>query len=298
MNKSVLLIMGGALVVAITVAIIVQAKLGPKGKDGANAPKTVEILVASKQVVLGEVLKETDVRWQVWPETGAFKGVVRKTPENADLKELDVYKSPVRRTIEAGESVTRQALVPDAKAGNNYLSARVSAGMRAMSVSVKANTMVGGFLAPGDHVDVILSYSPNLPDVAEGVSDQIVRRFASQTVLSNVKVLAVDQNAKDEDRPAKVAKTVTLEVTQEGAQILALVDRMGDLTLALRRLGEKDAPVSVPVPLTTDATTSAVVKKLNEINKKTKNAGGTIRMYSGSQVVNVPVRMDAESAGE
>jgi len=297
MNKSVLLIMGGALVVAITVAIIVQAKLGPKAKDG-GAPKTVEILVASKQIVLGETVKETDVRWQIWPETGAFKGTVRKTPENASLKELDVYKSPVRRTIEAGEPVTRQALVPDAKAGNNYLSARVSPGMRAMSVSVKANTMVGGFLAPGDHVDVILSYSPNLPDVEEGMSDQIIRRFASQTVLSNVKVLAVDQNAKDEDRPAKVAKTVTLEVTQEGAQILALADRMGDLTLALRRIGEKDEAKSVPVPLTTDATTSAVVKKLNELNKKTKNAGGTIRMYSGSQVVNVPVRMDAESAGE
>ena len=158
--------------------------------------------------------------------------------------------------------------------------------------------MVGGFLAPGDHVDVILSYTPNLPNVEDEVSDAVIRRFASQTVLTNVKVLAVDQNAKDEDRPAKVAKTVTLEVTQEGAQIVALADRMGDITLALRRIGEKDAPVSVPVPLTTDATTSAVVRKLNELNRKNKNAGGAIRMYSGSQVINVPVRVDAESAGE
>jgi pilus assembly protein CpaB len=298
MNKSVLLIMGGALIVAITAAIIVQAKLGPKSKDAASAPKTIEVLVANKQIVLGETLKETDVRWQIWPETGAFKGVVRKTPENADFKALDVFKSPVRRTIESGEPVTRQALVPDAKEGNNYLSARITPGMRAMSVPVKANTMVGGFLAPGDHVDVILSYTPNLPDIDEKVSDQIIRRFASQTILSNVKVLAVDQNAKDEDRPAKVGKTVTLEVTQEGAQILALADRMGNLTLALRRMGEKDEPKSVAVPFTTDATTSAVVKKINELNKKTKNAGGTIRMYNGAQVINVPVRMDPEGAGE
>lgn len=297
MNKSVLLIMGGALIVAITVALIVQAKLAPKSADGA-APKMVEVLVANKQILVGDTLKAADVRWQKWPENGAFKGVIRKTPEASEIEKLDVYKSPVRRTIEAGEPVTRQALVPDIKIGNNFLSARISPGMRAVAVPVKASTMVGGFLAPGDHVDVILSYTPNLPNVEDEVSDAVIRRFASQTVLTNVKVLAVDQNAKDEDRPAKVAKTVTLEVTQEGAQIVALADRMGDITLALRRIGEKDAPVSVPVPLTTDATTSAVVRKLNELNRKNKNAGGAIRMYSGSQVINVPVRVDAESAGE
>lgn len=297
MNKSVLLIMGGALVVAITVALIVQAKLTPKSGSGP-APKTVEVLVANKQILIGDTLKAADVRWQTWPESGAYKGVIRKTPEKSEIEKLDVYKSPVRRMIEAGEPVTRQALVPDAKEGNNFLSARITQGMRAVAVPVKASTMVGGFLAPGDHVDVILSYTPNLPDVEKEITDQVVRRFASQTILANVKVLAVDQDAKDESRPAKVAKTVTLEVSQEGAQILALADRMGDLTLALRRIGDKDAPRSVPVPLTTDATTSAVVKKINELNRKTKNTGGAIRMYSGSRVMNVPVRMDAESAGE
>ncbi len=297
MNKSVLMIMGGALVVAITVALIVQAKLSPKSRGGGDAPNMIEILVANKQLLVGDTLKETDVRWQQWPESGAYKGVIRKTADKK-LEDLDVYQAPLRRAIESGEPITRQAMVPDVKGANNFLSARISPGMRAVAVAVKANTMVGGFMAPGDHVDVVLSYTPNLPDVPEEVSDQVVRRFASQTVLSNVRVLAVDQNAQDEDRPAKVAKTVTLEVTQEGAQILALADRMGDLTLALRRIGEKDGPKSVPVPLTTDATTSAVVQKLNELNRKSQNAGGTIRMYSGSQVVNMPVRVAPESAGE
>jgi pilus assembly protein CpaB len=296
MNKSVLMVMGGALIVAITVALIVQAKLSPK--SGGSAPKTVEILVANKPILVGDTLKAADVRWQSWPESGAFKGVIRKTAEKPEIDKLDVLKSPVRRAIESGEPITRQALVPDVRVGNNFLSARITPGMRAVALPVKASTMAGGFMAPGDHVDVILSYSPSIPNVEDEVSDQIVRRFASQTVLSNVKVLAVDQNAKDEDRPAKAAKTVTLEVTQEGAQIIALADRMGELSLALRRIGEKDAPVSVPVPLTTDATTSAVVKRINELNRKSQNAGGTIRMYSGSQVINVPVRIDAESAGE
>lgn len=296
MNKSVLMIMGGALVVAITVALIVQAKLSPKSRGG-DAPNMIEILVANKQLLVGDTLKETDVRWQQWPESGAYKGIIRKTADKK-IEDLDVYQAPLRRVIESGEPITRQAMVPDVKGTNNFLSARISPGMRAVAISVKASTMVGGFMAPGDHVDVVLSYTPNLPDVPEEVSDQVVRRFASQTVLSNVRVLAVDQNAQDEDRPAKVAKTVTLEVTQEGAQIIALSDRMGDLSLALRRIGEKDGPKSVPVPLTTDATTSAVVQKLNELNRKSQNAGGTIRMYSGSQVVNMPVRVAPESAGE
>lgn len=297
MNKSILMIMGGALIVAITVALVVQAKLSPKSRGG-DAPKLIEILVANKQLLVGDTLKDTDVRWQQWPESGAFKGVIRKTSDKPNVEDLDVYKAPLRRAIESGEPITRQALVPDVKGTNNFLSARISPGMRAVAVAVKTNTMVGGFLAPGDHVDVVMAYTPNLPDVPEEVSDQLVRRFASQTVLSNVRVLAVDQNAQDEDRPAKPAKTVTLEVTPEGAQIIALADRMGDLSLALRRIGEKDEPKSVPVPLTTDATTSAVVKKLNEMNRKSQNAGGTIRVYSGSQVVNLPVRVAPDNAGE
>lgn len=296
MNKSVLLIMGGALIVAITVALIVQAKLSPKS-SGADAPKMTEILVANKLLVVGDVLNAADLRWQSWPESGLFKGVIRKTAEKSKIEDLEELKAPLRRSIEAGEPVTRQALVPDVKGGNNFLSARIGAGMRAVAISVKANTMVGGFMAPGDHVDVLLSYAPNLPDVPEEMTDQIVRRYASQTILENVKVLAVDQNATDENRPAKVAKTITLEVTQEGAQILALADRMGDLSLALRRIGDKDEPTSV-VPITTDATTSAIVKKVNEMNRQNKNAGGTIRMYSGSQIMNVPVRRAPEHAGE
>lgn len=295
MNKSVLMIMGGALIVAITVALIVQAKLSPK--SGGAAPKTIEILVATKQLLIGQTLQTTDVRWQVWPESGAFKGVVRKDTET-NIEKLDVYKAPLRRTIEAGEPVTTQALVPDTKGGNNFLAAMIAPDMRAVSIAVKANTMVGGFLAPGDHVDVILSYAPNLPNDAKKFSDEYVRRFASQTVLTNVKVLAVDQDAKNQDRQAKVGKTITLEVTQEGAQIVALATRMGDLTLALRRIGEKDEPKSVPVPFTTDATTSEVVKKMNEIVRKSKTDTNVIRMYNGTDIVNVPVRATPESAGE
>src|SRR5690606_13498786 len=100
-----------------------------------------------------------------------------------------VYDAPLRRNIEAGEPITRQALVPDAKGGNNFLAALIAPGMRAMAVSVKANTVAGGFIAPGDRVDVILSYAPRLSSDMQSFSGEYIRRYASETILSNIKVL-------------------------------------------------------------------------------------------------------------
>lgn len=295
MNKSVLIIMGAALIVAMIVALMVQAKLSPKSDTG-TVP-SVEILVAVKKMLVGENLKSVDVRWQAWPEAALYDGVIRKTPDQ-DIEDLNVYEAPLRRSIEAGEPVTRQALVPDIKGGSNFLAALIDPGMRAISVGVKPNTMAGGFIAPGDYVDVVLSYTPRLGRSVQEYADSYVSRYASQTVLSNVRVLAVDQSAKEENREAKVAKTVTLEVSQEGAQILALADAMGDITLALRRIGDSDDPVSETFPITTDATTSDVMKKLNNIAEQSKTSTNAVRVYSGPTIVNVPVRAAPDQAGE
>src|SRR5690606_29000050 len=105
---------------------------------------------------------------------------------------------------------------------------------------------------------------------------------------------AVDQSAKEENREAKIAKTVTLEVSQEGAQILALADSMGEITLALRRIGDKNDEKSKVVPLTTDVTTSDVIKKLNNIATQSKTSNQAVRMYGGPSVINVPVRTAPE----
>lgn len=286
MNKNVLMIMGGAFVVAIVVAMIVQAKLSPK--DPKSAGTMTEVLVAAKSLQTGSVLKERDVKWQAWPEKSMFKGLIKKS-DQVDEKDIDVYDVPLRRNLQAGEPVTRQALIPDIKGGNNFLAASIAPGMRAVAIGVKANTSAGGFVAPGDRVDVILSYAPRLQSGAKEYSAAIVQQYASQTILHNVKVLAVDQNAADEGREAKVAKTVTLEVSKEGAEVLALGDRMGDITLALRRIGDNEVPAPDARSITTDATTSQVIRKVNDAMYKGKT-GNSIRLYSGNSIQNVPVR--------
>lgn len=281
------MIMGGALVVAIVVALFVQSKLAPK--SSAEVSDKNQVLVATKKLMTGETLKQEDVRWQPWPDTAMFKGVIRKSDE-PDTAKLDVYDAPLRRNIESGEPVTKQALIPDVKGGNNFLAASIGPGMRALAISVKANTTAGGFVAPGDHVDVILSYSTQISGDDKTYAENFANRYASQTILSNVRVLAVDQSAKDEDREAKVSKTVTLEVSEKQAEVLSLADRMGQITLALRRIGDNSVSV-VKTPVTTDATTSNVLRRLREMKQKADS--GYVRLYSGTTVQNVPVRPDA-----
>ncbi|TAL27765.1 MAG: Flp pilus assembly protein CpaB [Alphaproteobacteria bacterium] len=289
MNRSVFLIMGGALLVAIVVAMLVQAKLSPRGSD--KAAPTSEILVANRKILTGEVLKPEDARWQGWPDNVMFEGVYSKK-DYPDDKTPDVYGIPLRRSLESGEPVTKQALVPDFKGGSNYLAATIAPGMRAVAIPARVESSAGGFLMPGDHVDIILTYTPTISGEVQNYAAPLINRIASETIMTNVKILAVDQNVKEEDRgDAKGAlKTVTVEVTQQGAQVLSLITQMGTITMALRRLGEKDTAENTGRPLTTDSTTSDILKKLNKIGAQTKSGSNNVRVYSGTAVTNIPVR--------
>jgi pilus assembly protein CpaB len=285
MNKSVLIIMGGALLAAILVAVVVQMKLSPRGDA---APDTVQILVTKKNMFIGDTIKPENVAWKSWPEGSTFKGMVKKS-DYPDGKEPEVYDAPLRRNLEKGEPVTKQALIPDAKGSNSFLAASISPGMRAMSVSVKANTMAGGFVSPGDRVDVVLSYTPSSPDGTSEFSDNVFMRYASQTVLRDIRVLAVDQRT-DEDGVAKVAKTVTLELSPEQAEIMSIAVQMGDITLALRRIGEKDDP-DMKRPIVTDVRVSEVLRLLQEARAKGVGTLSVVRSYGGTKVEDIPVRM-------
>lgn len=285
MNRSVLMIMGGALMVAIVVAMLVQAKLSPKTKKDVDVSN--QILVANKQMFTGEKLTPENVHWEPWAKGGIYKGTYRREDYPDDASPPDIYNTPLRRTVEAGEPITQQALIPDIKGGNNFLAATISPGMRAVGLSVSAVTSAGGFVAPGDHVDIILSYGAALPDQMQEAGRAMFGRYASQTVLSNLKVLAVDQSFKDENREAKIARVVTLEVTREEAEVLALISQMGEISLSLRRIGEKDTPESLKTPLTTEARVSEIFGRVGQ-----GGPSGTIRFYSGNNIQNLPVRQE------
>ena len=162
--------------------------------------------------------------------------------------------------------------------------------------------MAGGFINPGDYVDVILTYrlsvsarssDPVLQQEMTNVIDRNIDRYVSETVLQNVKVLGVDQKSfKDDESAAKVGKTATLEVDQRGAETLALAVQMGDLTLSLRPLGDKTPNPEQPV--VSDARLTKMKKEIySELDEVVQTSGAqrhNVRVYNGGSVTNIPTR--------
>ena len=163
-------------------------------------------------------------------------------------------------------------------------------GKRARAIKVSAESMVGGFISPGDRVDVVLTHQVRVSGQARDASRDIIDRHATETVLENVKVLAVDQKARKDGDEAKVARTVTLEVDGVQAEKVALASAMGDLSLTLRGLSDASAKVSHPPQATTDVQVSTVLKQVAEASRDVNGAGNIVRVYSRDTIVNVPVR--------
>jgi Flp pilus assembly protein CpaB len=162
--------------------------------------------------------------------------------------------------------------------------------MRAMAIKVSAESMVGGFISPGDRVDVILTSQVKLSGDERDEAAMKIDRHASQTVLENVNVLAIDQNSKKEDDKAKVGRTVTLEVDAHGAEKLALASEMGDLSLVLRALGDNTLSDKTKKQFTTDVQVSSVLQELGRIKKNSGGKSDIVRVYNGQNIENVTVR--------
>lgn len=300
MNKNVLIAFGGAALIAVLVAALMSAMLkGGKKEDGAGqATPRIQIMVAAQDIGVGETLTETNVKWKSWPQDAAFPGTIQRKGNNEKLG--DAAKGRTIRSIAMDEPVLKSAMVSEE---GGLLAAQLAPGMRAVAIKTTPNSMVAGFINPGDFVDVVLTYDINVEaDSADkALAAEISRMIAlnldkraAETVLKNVKVLGIDQSAAvDEKAPAKVGKTVTLEVDQHGAEILALAAKMGDLTLSLRPLGDNEIVVD-DSPTVSDARLVQINKELFEkINSLEESSGArrrNVRIYSGENVTNMPVR--------
>ena len=225
--------MKAARIVVLTVAIGaggVAAMLAGRSEKPAEvkaeAPKfdTVEVLIAKSDIARGQTLTAADLSWQAWPSSSAGNFIGRSNQPNA----LESYSGKIARApFVAGEPV-REAKLVDAK-GSGFLAAILASGMRAISTQISAETGAGGFILPNDRVDVILTLR-NQRDKAGG---------ASETILRNVRVLAIDQNIEEKNgQKVVVGKTATLELLPGQAETLALSHELGTLTLSLRSMAD------------------------------------------------------------
>lgn len=188
-------------------------------------PSTM-VLVAASDLPAGTIIDKGDIKFQAWPQDGILEGFVLK----AEGIEQPFIGAVVRRGVVKGEPVTDNRVVKPGEKG--FLAAIVEPGHRAISVPVNATTGVSGLFFPGDRVDVILSHAIAAGDVSRNVSE---------TILTDVRVLAVDQRVEDIDGKPAVAKTATLEVSPKQAEVIAMLSTMGKLSLSLRSVGADDA---------------------------------------------------------
>jgi len=231
--------MNTARIVVLTIAVGaggIAAYLA-SGSDNKPAPaepvaqlQTVDVLVAKNDIGLGQSVKPEDMQWQTWPSATASNVFIRRgeRPNAA----TEIVGSIARAPFIAGEPIREQKLV---KAdGSGFMAAILPSGMRAVSTEISPETGAGGFILPNDRVDVILTKRDKNQDRA-GTTEVI----NSEIILTNIRVLAIDQAPKEKDgQNAVVGKTVTLELLPEQTETLARARQAGTLSLALRSIAD------------------------------------------------------------
>lgn len=268
-----------AAVAAIGLALVVRAMGSPSNSPTAVATAAAvparpmaKVLVAAKDLQPGQRLTEADLAWKDWPvdevnpafitdgttplpSAGAAEGAAPAAaarPEGAVASvtraasnlatggaKADYVGSVVREPILAGEPIVSRKIVRAGDSG--YMAAYLEPGMRAMAIRVTVETAAGGFILPGDRVDVLLTRETNLSNMGAQEGDRT--KFASSTVMQNIKVLAIDQSTRaGDDEQAVVGATATLEVGPRDAEALALAKSEGELSLVLRSYADTGGP--------------------------------------------------------
>ncbi|HTC84313.1 MAG TPA: Flp pilus assembly protein CpaB [Rhizomicrobium sp.] len=227
MNTQRIIVLGFALVAAGGAAFLVRGILGGGAQVAAAKPAPQialsEVLVANVNLTPGQALSAEQIRWEKWPSSTVDPSFFTRAAVGNETQ--FVKNTVVRAMILPGQPITKTAIVHGDASG--FMAATLGEGMRAISISISTDSGAGGFILPNDRVDVILTRKP------EGSTGRGVAR----TILSNVRVLAVDQTYRQEkDTRTVIGKTATVELAPEQAEVIAAASQSGLLSLALRPL--------------------------------------------------------------
>jgi pilus assembly protein CpaB len=230
MNKARIVVLTIALGAGAVAAYLVSGSDGRPPAEPVAQLQTVDVLVAKSDIAVGQTLTENDMQWQTWPAATASNSFVRRN-ERPDAT-TQLAGSIARSPFIAGEPIREPKLI---KAnGSGFMAAILPQGMRAISTEISPETAAGGFVLPNDRVDVILTRRLKNPD-PKATGDIVV----SETILANIRVLAIDQAPKEkEGQNSVVGKTVTLELKPQQVPLLAQARQAGVLSLALRSLAD------------------------------------------------------------
>lgn len=192
-------------------------------------PARVRIVIAARPLLAGTLLKDEDFATKELAPEEVPEGFVAPGEESR----LELRGALLRRYLDADTPLNRADVLRPRDRG--FLAAVLRPGMRAISVGVDVVTGTAGLIWPGDQVDLILTQELAATDAP------IARRVIGETVLSNIRVIAVDQQFTRGADPAeatlgRIARTVTLEVSAEEAERVAVASRLGRIALTVRAI--------------------------------------------------------------
>jgi len=247
--------MSASRIILLVVALLAGGLAAFLATRGSSAPQIatrtevvqearVKVLVAKQSIGVAQRLNKDLIEWQDWPEGAVRPEYITEAKSPEAL--TDMSNSVARFEIFAGEPVSNLKLV---RSNQGYLSAVLEQGMRGVSVPVRADAAAGGFVVPNDRVDVVLT-----------------RNGVSQTILANVKVLAIGTrlgqvnatrtttnsssnksgNAKASSTKSNAAEVrtfsggtiATLELTPEQGELIINATRLGRLSVVLRSIAD------------------------------------------------------------
>jgi pilus assembly protein CpaB len=239
MKAARILVLGVALAAGGAAAFLVSGSDEPKPEAAPAVVvqqfPTVDVLIAKADIGMGRAVAAQDFSWQAWPEaTTGDSYITRKAKPNAPE---ELVGAITRGPFTAGEPIREGKLIR-ANGAAGYMAAILPSGMRAVSTEISPETGAGGFILPNDRVDVILSRrATNADSRVSGAAP------TSETILTNVRVLAIDQAVEEKNgQRVVVGKTATVELTPRQAETLAQSRQQGTLSLALRSLLDASKP--------------------------------------------------------
>lgn len=286
MNVRQIIIILVALILAGGSFILMKRQTSKPAQVVAQVPaqpavKTIKILVTNRDYAVGERILPGTLTWQDWPQNSNTQSFVN---ESANPKGTEVFNdSVVAVPMVAGEPIVLTKLVI-ATAKDSVMSALLTPGMRATSVSIAADSAVSGFILPNNKVDVILTRTISFQ--ANGINNT---RTVSSIIFENVRVLAIDQNTSAaKDQKAFAGGTVTLELNPQDIEKLKAAEAMGRISLTLRSMSDAAGPTIVK-------TGAAAWAQPSNSNKQTQiaatqsqqaaqpNNANNIKIYRGGQ---------------
>lgn len=191
------------------------------------AIQLADVLVLASDVPMGAPVGDA-LAWRAWPADGINENFITR---DGEPEAIDKLKGSIARiAMYAGEPLRRSKLVGE---GQSFMSSILPSGRRAIATQISADTSAGGFILPNDYVDVIMTRRSQSPATGDG--------FITETILQNIRVLAIDQTIQeDEDgKKVKVGQTATLELSPQQAEIITVAQQMADrLTLSLRSVAD------------------------------------------------------------